>query len=287
MPLGLVSYSDDDDGSSTDEQTMSTIEHAVQQPSEELDPNTSLHSEMSQQLDARSRSPSPLPVEQDARMNMSLSVDRQLFVQERSKRLTDLLAPHANEQDLGICPEPTTLVDPDRLEKMEHFQKLRRSGQRLNKHLQNNKSFRNPNIQTKLMEFCQVNETGSNFPLEQYNPDGFPASSYLDGILEVQARLAEEKAKQPRTRVEFVSSQPPAKNTSSMQTRTTVPLPTQADTQARLAAGMANAARIAAKIAHASLPELSPSSLTHKRSRSPPLDQQRQRHHSQHDKKKY
>lgn len=88
---------------------------------------------------------------------------------------------------------------------------LRASGHSLNAHLQHNKAFRNPRIYARLVEFTEVDEYGSNFDKEDFDPYGFPKELYIDGILETQRKQAEEKAaaQQNRTSVNFVPQQPP------------------------------------------------------------------------------
>lgn len=112
---------------------------------------------------------------------------------------------------------------------------LRASGHRLNDHLQHNKAFRNPRIYTKLVEFTEVDEIGSNFEKKDFDPHGFPAEMYIDGILETQKKLAEEKAaqQQNRTSVNFVSQQPELSQQQSTA----------------MAQAMATAAKVASRIA--------------------------------------
>ncbi|KAI8086526.1 HCNGP-like protein-domain-containing protein, partial [Halteromyces radiatus] len=217
---GLVNYSDEEDQSSS-----SSDEAIQQQPTKPVSP--------SQKTDDRSiqQNHTDMPSTPETTLPTILASDR-------STRLKTILtpAPIPGIDNWGIPSEPDDKVDPDRLEKIQHFLSLRQSGHRLNDHLQRNKAFRNPRIYAKLVEFVDLDETGSNFPPDQFDPKGFPASSYIDGILETQRRLAEEKAQQQqqqgRSQIAFVPSKP----------STTV------DTSAKLAAAMANAAKIANKI---------------------------------------
>lgn len=91
-----------------------------------------------------------------------------------------------------------------------------------------NKAFRNPRIYAKLVEFINVDEVGSNMDPNDFNPHGFDASFYIDGILETQKELAEAKAK--KGSVQFVKSEL-----------------TQEQSQV-MAKAMANAAKIASRI---------------------------------------
>ncbi|KAI8331207.1 HCNGP-like protein-domain-containing protein [Chlamydoabsidia padenii] len=270
---GLVNYSDDEDQSSS-----SSAEDDVQQK-EEQPPSTE---QPPSQQQPTLRTPSPQPVETNS--NKSIHVDNnRLKKQEpsplsnkstlqpqeintasplsttapadRSTRLKTILTPKPipSVDNWGIPPEPQIECDPDRLEKIQHFLSLRRSGHRLNDHLQRNKSFRNPRIYAKLVEFVDLDETGSNFPTDQFDPTSFPASSYIDGILETQRQLAEEKAQlqaQGRSHIAFT---PPANK----------PPPPPMDASAKFAAAMANAAKIANKIAKPTHAPLAASQTAH------------------------
>ncbi|KAL9546877.1 hypothetical protein MBANPS3_006440 [Mucor bainieri] len=155
---------------------------------------------------------------------------------EHNKRLMAALAakPIPGVENWGIPDEPDTTCDAERQERISHFLSLRASGHRLNDHLQHNKAFRNPRIYTKLVEFTEVDEIGSNFDKQDFDPHGFPADMYIDGILETQRKLAEEKAaqQQNRTSVNFVPQQQPTQQQS-----------------AAMAQAMATAAKVASRIA--------------------------------------
>jgi hypothetical protein len=104
----------------------------------------------------------------------------------------------------------------------------------LNDHLQHNKAFHNPRIYTKLVEFAEVDEIGSNFEKKDFDPRGFPKEMYIDCILETQKKLAEEKAaqQQNRTSVNFVPQQELSQQQSTA-----------------MAQAMATAAKVASRIA--------------------------------------
>ncbi|KAI8349222.1 HCNGP-like protein-domain-containing protein [Choanephora cucurbitarum] len=205
---GLVNYSDDE-GSSADEEQQQEQKHEIQDKAER---------------------PKPIPTEQP----------KPTPINDYKRRLIAALAPKPIDgiDNWGIPEEPTTLCDSDRAEQIAHFLSLRASGHRLNDHLQHNKAFRNPRIYTKLVEFAEVDEFGSNFDREDYDPSGFPKEMYIDGILETQKKIAEEKAAQQQNRasINFVSSQP------------IPPALTQQQSTA-MAQAMATAAKVASRIA--------------------------------------
>ncbi|KAI9318634.1 hypothetical protein BX666DRAFT_1876822 [Dichotomocladium elegans] len=119
---------------------------------------------------------------------------------------------------------------------------LRRSGHRLNDHLERNKAFRNPRIYAKLVEFIELDEIGSNFDKSEFDPHGFPPDATIDGILEAQRKFAEEKAaqQQNRSNIAFVNS---STHTQTGSSGALASVPHNAEQI--LAAAMANAAKVA------------------------------------------
>ena len=118
----------------------------------------------------------------------------------------------------------------------------------MNDHLQRNKAFRNPRIYAKLVEFIDLDETGSNFPKEEFDPHGFAKEDYIDGILEQQRKHAEEKAQaqQNRTNISFVQQQK-ASSASPNQPplQPAQPSPQQS---AAMAAALANVAKVKSRL---------------------------------------
>ena len=80
-------------------------------------------------------------------------------------------------------------------EKINTFLDLQKKGISFNDRLMSSRAFRNPNIYRKLVEYLDLNETGSNdpFPLfGSHNPE-FPLDSYYD----VRSRLQMDAANIP------------------------------------------------------------------------------------------
>ncbi|KAJ8660553.1 hypothetical protein O0I10_003599 [Lichtheimia ornata] len=168
----------------------------------------------------------------------------------RQRRLVLMAKAIDGVDNWGIPSEPTTECDPDLLETITHFQTLHKSGHRLNEHLQSNKAFRNPRIYAKLVEFIDLDEIGSNFDKETFDPHGFPNEAYIDGLLEAQRQYAEEKAaaQQNRTNISFVSSTSTAGGGGGATTTAAATTPSNPAQSAALSAAMANAAKVASRI---------------------------------------
>lgn len=58
--------------------------------------------------------------------------------------------------------------------------------------LQNRKDLRNPSIYEKLVDYSAIDETGSNFPPEMFDPSRFGPSSFYDELAKVQNRAMEK-----------------------------------------------------------------------------------------------
>ncbi|KAI7879906.1 HCNGP-domain-containing protein [Lichtheimia hyalospora FSU 10163] len=255
----LANYSDDEEEEETEEietTTIATSELKAQSPSQPPPPEP--HSSSTQLgITHDKSSSSPLATKSTtstARGNETTetkddpervpeAVRRHLASADktRQRRLALMAKAVDGVDNWGIPAEPTTECDPDLLETITHFQTLHKSGHRLNEHLQSNKAFRNPRIYAKLVEFIDLDEIGSNFDKETFDPHGFPKEAYIDGLLEAQRQYAEEKAaaQQNRTNISFVSST----STGSSATGTSNPAQSAA-----LSAAMANAAKVANRI---------------------------------------
>lgn len=67
-------------------------------------------------------------------------------------------------------------------EKFRKWYELRREGVNFNERLMRNREFHNPNIGVKMLEFIGVNEWGTNFPPEVYDPSDFPLEADYEAI---------------------------------------------------------------------------------------------------------
>ncbi|KAK9711448.1 SAP30-binding protein, variant 2 [Basidiobolus ranarum] len=108
----------------------------------------------------------------------------------------------------GIPGEPEDECDPDLQAKIAKWIELKNQGISFNDRLSKNKAFRNPNIYDKFVQFIELDETGSNFPSDIYDPKGFPPEAYSNEIEKLQKLRAEERSRrqQQRAEIEFVNS---------------------------------------------------------------------------------
>uniref|UniRef100_UPI0037E8FB58 SAP30-binding protein isoform X2 n=1 Tax=Semicossyphus pulcher TaxID=241346 RepID=UPI0037E8FB58 len=92
-----------------------------------------------------------------------------------------------------------------------------------NSHIQKKKEFRNPSIYEKLIQFCSIDELGTNYPKDMFDPHGWSEDSYYEGLAKAQKVEMDklEKAKKERTKIEFVTGTKKGTNPSSTAASTT------------------------------------------------------------------
>ena len=84
--------------------------------------------------------------------------------------------------------------------------------------IERRKDFRNPSIYEKLIAYCGIDELGTNYPPELYNPHKWGPEAYYDELAKKQKEEMDrkEKEKREKTKVEFVTGT--AKKSSNLET---------------------------------------------------------------------
>lgn len=86
------------------------------------------------------------------------------------------------EYGFALPPEPKGKCPQDLQDKItKMYEKMRTNNMDMNKLIQERKEFRNPSIYEKLIQFCDINELGTNYPPELYDPMQW--TSKLDFVL--------------------------------------------------------------------------------------------------------
>lgn len=110
--------------------------------------------------------------------------------------------------DIKIPPEPPGPCSVQ-LQKTikDYYERMRREGLDMNRAIQSKKTFRNPSIYDKLIDFCHIDEKGTNFPPEIYDPHIWGKESFYDELDKIQRKDMErrEKEKKERTKIEFLT----------------------------------------------------------------------------------
>ncbi|KAH6575463.1 hypothetical protein BASA50_005494 [Batrachochytrium salamandrivorans] len=87
------------------------------------------------------------------------------------------------ENTTETCYEEPNLALKSKIVK---FLELRSRGVYLNDRLVSTHAFRNPSIMRKLIEFLELDEIGSNFSIQAYNPHGFPPEAFYKDLAKAQ-----------------------------------------------------------------------------------------------------
>jgi len=75
------------------------------------------------------------------------------------------------------------------------YRRKTEEGYDYNKIIQTKKAFRNPSIYEKLIEFCDIDELGTNFPPQLYDGHLFGKESYYDELGKVQKTEMDRREK--------------------------------------------------------------------------------------------
>ncbi|XP_063981006.1 SAP30-binding protein-like [Diachasmimorpha longicaudata] len=119
---------------------------------------------------------------------------------------------------ITIPPEPTGQCPIELQDKITVlFRKMESGGLDMNKLIQLRKDFRNPSIYEKLIQFCSINELGTNYSPERFDPFKWGKDSYYEELAKVQKTEMDklEKARKEKTKIEIVSGTAKRPNSST------------------------------------------------------------------------
>ncbi|XP_075702165.1 SAP30-binding protein isoform X2 [Rhinoderma darwinii] len=156
--------------------------------------------------------------------------DPQELVASFSERVRNM-----SPDDIRIPPEPPGRCSNNLQEKIHKlYERKLKEGTDMNQIIQKKKEFRNPSIYEKLIQFCSIDELGTNYPKDMFDPHGWPEDSYYEALAKSQKIEMDklEKAKKERTKIEFVTGTKKG-TTTSAPTGTTSTTTTATDAQKR------------------------------------------------------
>ena len=113
-----------------------------------------------------------------------------------------------SSRDVLLPPEPVAKCSKNLQSKIVNLlQRKTDSGIDLTSSLQQRKDLRNPSIYEKLVHFCNLDEFGTNYPEQLYDPKAWGEDSFYDNLFKEQKKdyIKKEKAKHDRTTIEFVT----------------------------------------------------------------------------------
>ncbi|XP_057279937.1 LOW QUALITY PROTEIN: SAP30-binding protein [Pezoporus wallicus] len=157
--------------------------------------------------------------------------DPQELVASFSERVRNM-----SPDEIKIPPEPPGRCSnhlQDKIQKL--YERKIKEGMDMNYIIQRKKEFRNPSIYEKLIQFCSIDELGTNYPKDMFDPHGWSEDSYYEALAKAQKIEMDklEKAKKERTKIEFVTGTKKGTTTSATSTTTTTASTTVGDAQKR------------------------------------------------------
>ncbi|KAM9837785.1 SAP30-binding protein isoform 4-T4 [Aulostomus maculatus] len=138
--------------------------------------------------------------------------------------------------EIRMPPEPPGRCSTQLQEKIHKLYERKLHGDfDTNSHIQKKKEFRNPSIYEKLIQFCGIDELGTNYPKDMFDPHGWSEDSYYEALAKAQKVEMDklEKAKKERTKIEFVTGTKKGTNPSSTAASTTSNTTTTTATEAQ------------------------------------------------------
>ncbi|XP_040186869.1 SAP30-binding protein isoform X3 [Rana temporaria] len=139
--------------------------------------------------------------------------DPQELVASFSERVRNM-----SPDDIKIPPEPPGRCSNHLQEKIHKlYERKLKEGTDMNQMIQKKKEFRNPSIYEKLIQFCSIDELGTNYPKDMFDPHGWSEDSYYEALAKSQKIEMDklEKAKKERTKIEFVTGTKKGTTTSA------------------------------------------------------------------------
>ncbi|KAI3740156.1 hypothetical protein L2E82_30578 [Cichorium intybus] len=126
-----------------------------------------------------------------------------------------------NPLDKFLPPPPTTRCSDELQEKMIKFLMLKKkTGRSFNSEVRNRKEYRNPDFLTHAVTYQDIDEIGTCFSIDVFNPHGYHKSDFYDEIEADLKREAErkEQEKKKSQKIDFLSG--------GTQLQSAVPIPT-------------------------------------------------------------
>ena len=139
----------------------------------------------------------PVPMELESDEEVKDETDK---TEEANKdllnRSASVVEVDAWTEGVQLPPEPAGLCSPRIQEAVNKaMQKKLEFGYDMNAVIQKKKGFRNPSIYEKLIQFCEIDEHGTNFPKDLYDGHLFGKESYYDELAKVQKVDMERREK--------------------------------------------------------------------------------------------
>merc|ERR1719189_891489 len=117
------------------------------------------------------------------------------------KRISMSTTVEAWTEGVKLPPEPQGTCSPALQESINKlYDRKIKKGYDMNAVIQSKKGFRNPSIYEKLIQYCAIDEHGTNFPKDLYDGHLFGPESYYDELAKVQKADMEKREKAAKER---------------------------------------------------------------------------------------
>ncbi|KAJ6642240.1 SAP30-binding protein [Pseudolycoriella hygida] len=132
-------------------------------------------------------------------VNMEISEEDETSQEkaDRNKVKIDQFA----EYGFSLPAEPKGKCPQDLQDKITNMYEKMKSGMDMNKLIQERKEFRNPSIYEKLIQYCDIDELGTNYQPEIYDPLQWGKESFFEELAKVQKTEMEKREKEKRENI--------------------------------------------------------------------------------------
>ncbi|CAH1954723.1 unnamed protein product [Acanthoscelides obtectus] len=111
-----------------------------------------------------------------------------------------------DEDGVTLPPEPPGHCSAELQDKITKlYEKMQTQNLDMNLLIQKRKDFRNPSIYEKLIQFCDLNELGTNYPPSIYDPLKWDKESFYEELAKVQKHEMDRREKDKRAKMEVLS----------------------------------------------------------------------------------
>lgn len=125
---------------------------------------------------------------------MDVSDDETLTVKKETETKT---VNKYSAYGFNLPPEPKGKCPQELQEKINNFyEKMKNSNMDMNRLIEERKDFRNPSIYEKLIQFCDIDELGTNYPPEIYDSKQWGKESYYEELARTQKVEMEKREKE-------------------------------------------------------------------------------------------
>ncbi|XP_066145875.1 SAP30-binding protein [Euwallacea fornicatus] len=131
---------------------------------------------------------------------------RLIFIHDSDDKEQEALH-NVDDLDNLIPPEPQGICSAELQEKITRlYEKMQTQQVDMNAVIQKRKDFRNPSIYEKLIQFCGLNELGTNYPPSIYDPLKYSKESFYEELAKVQRTEMDKREKERKNKIEAAVS---------------------------------------------------------------------------------